>query len=81
MNKVFVDVEISLEGFIAGPNGSASNPSGDQGLKIHEWMFNQKSLREHLQMEGGEENNGDNKIVEKIFNRICANITGKRMVC
>jgi hypothetical protein len=70
MSKVFFDVGISLDGFIAGPNGGADNPLGDNGLKIHEWMFNQKSFREHLGMEGGEINNADNNIIENIFSRI-----------
>ena len=35
MSKVFVDVGISLDGYIAGPNGGANNPLGDDCLKIH----------------------------------------------
>jgi len=79
MSKVFVDMGISLDGFIAGPNGGQKNPLGDNGLKIHEWMFNQKSFRSHLGMEGGETNNADNDIIENIFNRIGANIMCKKM--
>jgi dihydrofolate reductase len=79
MAKVFVDLGISLDGYIAGPNGGAKNPLGDNGLKIHEWMFNQKSFRDHLGMQGGETNNKDNDIIENIFNRIGANIMGKKM--
>ncbi|MBE0572102.1 MAG: dihydrofolate reductase family protein [Ignavibacteriaceae bacterium] len=79
MSKVFADLGMSLDGFIAGLNGGEKNPLGDGGLKIHEWMFRQKSFREHLGMEGGETNNIDNEIIEKTFNRIGANIMGKRM--
>jgi len=79
MSKVFVNVGISLDGFIAGPNGGAKNPLGDGGLMIHEWMFKQKSFRDHLGMEGGETSNVDNDIIENIFNRIGANIMGKNM--
>ena len=39
MSKVFFDIGITLDGFISGPNGGAKNPLGDNGLKIHEWMF------------------------------------------
>jgi dihydrofolate reductase len=79
MQKVFFDVGISLDGFIAGANVGIKNPLGDGGLNIHEWMFKQKSFRNHLGMEGGETNNIDNDIIENTFNRIGANIMGKRM--
>lgn len=35
MGKVFVDVGMSLDGFIAGPNGRPGNPLGDGGTRIH----------------------------------------------
>lgn len=79
MSKVFFDVGVSLDGFIAGPNRGPANPLGDNGIAIHEWMFRQKSFREHLGMDGGENNNPDNEIIKEIFNRIGSNIMGKRM--
>ncbi|MEJ2637612.1 MAG: dihydrofolate reductase family protein [Calditrichia bacterium] len=79
MSKVFVDVGTSLDGFIAGPNRGPANPLGDGGMKIHDWMFAQKSFRETLGMEGGEANNRDNEIIAETFHRIGANIMGKRM--
>jgi dihydrofolate reductase len=78
MSKVFVDMGISLDGFVAGLNGGPQNPLGDNGTEIHKWVFSLKSFREHLGQEGGE-NNIDNELVEKTFNRIGANIMGKRM--
>ncbi|MDZ7626029.1 MAG: hypothetical protein U5J96_16475 [Ignavibacteriaceae bacterium] len=36
MSKVFVDVGISLDGFIAGLNGGTKNPLGDGGIKKRE---------------------------------------------
>src|SRR3972149_10307216 len=79
MNRVFFDVGISLDGFIAGPNGGAKNPLGDDGISIHNWMFKQEAFLQHLKLEGGETNNKDNDIIEEIFNRISANIMGKKM--
>lgn len=79
MSKVFFDVGISLDGFIAGPNGGPANPLGDGGIAIHNWMFKQKSFLEHLELKGGEDNNKDNDIITETFNRIGANIMGKRM--
>jgi dihydrofolate reductase len=79
MGKVFCDVGISLDGYIAGPNMGPQNPIGDGGLAIHDWMFRQKSFREHLGMEGGENNNEDNDIINETFERIGSNIMGKHM--
>jgi dihydrofolate reductase len=79
MSKVFFDVGMSLDGFIAGPNGGPKNPLGDGGMNIHDWMFRQKAFLQHLQLEGGETDNQDNDIIRKIFDRIGANIMGKQM--
>ena len=79
MSKVFVDIGISLDGFIAGPNGGAKNPLGDGGMAIHQWMFNLKRFKEHLSLPGGGETGADNDLVDKTFNRIGANIMGKKM--
>ena len=79
MGKVFFDVGMSLDGFIAGPNGGPQNPLGDGGIKIHDWMFKQKAFLQHIQLEGGETNNQDNDIIQEIIDRIGANIMGKRM--
>ena len=79
MSKVFFDVGITLDGYIAGPNGGAKNPLGDGGIDIHKWMFKQKAFLSHLKLEGGDTNNKDNDIIEETFIRIGANIMGKRM--
>lgn len=78
MSKVFFDMGISLDGFIAGLNGGPKNPLGDNGTKIHQWVYPLKSFREHLSLEGGETGR-DNDIISEIFDRIGANIMGKRM--
>jgi hypothetical protein len=65
MSRVFFDVGMSLDGFIAGPSGGAKNPLGDEGIKIHDWMFKQRAFLKHLKLEGGETNNPDNDLIEK----------------
>lgn len=79
MSKVFVDLGISLDGFIAGPNRGAKNPLGDEGMNIHQWMFKQKAFLKHLNLPNEGETGEDNDLVEKTFNRIGANIMGKNM--
>jgi dihydrofolate reductase len=38
MGKVIVDLSMSLDGYIAGPNDSPGNPLGDGGEALFEWM-------------------------------------------
>ncbi|HEV7782915.1 MAG TPA: dihydrofolate reductase family protein [Chitinophagaceae bacterium] len=39
MGKVFAEITMSLDGFIAGPGISDKQPMGASGEKLHEWMF------------------------------------------
>ncbi|WP_066288335.1 dihydrofolate reductase family protein [Arthrobacter sp. B6] len=39
MSRVTCDLTISLDGFVAGPNQSPSDPLGDDGELLHRWMF------------------------------------------
>lgn len=48
MNKKFSSVGMSLDGFIAGPNGGPENPLGDNGTKIHQWIYRQNNFPESL---------------------------------
>jgi len=38
MGKVVVDLSMSLDGYIAGPNDGPGNPLGDGGGALFEWM-------------------------------------------
>ncbi|HEY6003876.1 MAG TPA: dihydrofolate reductase family protein [Anaeromyxobacter sp.] len=78
MGIVFVDVGMSLDGFIAGPNGRPGNPLGDGGLRIHEWVFPLATFREHIGLTGGE-TNADDQIVKSVFDRCGAYVMGRRM--
>jgi len=39
MGKVLLDVSMSLDGFVAGPNVSVESPMGEGGERLHEWLF------------------------------------------
>jgi dihydrofolate reductase len=39
MGKVTCDISMSLDGFIAGPNVRVGNGMGDDGDRLHAWMF------------------------------------------
>jgi dihydrofolate reductase len=79
LTKVFFDVGMSLDGFIAGLNGGPKNPLGDGGLRIHEWMFETKAFRQHLKTGDDGKTGLDNDLIEQTFRRIGANIMGRRM--
>ncbi|MBC7870864.1 MAG: dihydrofolate reductase family protein, partial [Chitinophagaceae bacterium] len=43
MGKVFLDITMSLDGFIAGTQITNEQPMGEGGLRLHDWMFKTKS--------------------------------------
>jgi hypothetical protein len=38
MGKAVLDVSLSLDGFITGPNVSREQPLGEGGERLHDWM-------------------------------------------
>jgi dihydrofolate reductase len=43
MSSIYVDLSMSIDGFIAGPRVGIDRPMGDRGEQLHEWMFAGKS--------------------------------------
>ncbi len=39
MGKVIVDITMSLDGYVTGPNDNRENGLGDDGMVLHEWVF------------------------------------------
>jgi dihydrofolate reductase len=78
MSQTFVDIGLSLDGFLAGPNARPGNPLGDGGLAIHDWMFQQAAFRQRLGLAGGA-TGPDNDLVEAVFARAGAYVMGRRM--
>jgi dihydrofolate reductase len=76
--KVFVDLAISLDGYIAGPNADVSNPLGDNGPRLHQWKYGLAAFRVLLGLPGGK-TDGDNDLVEEVIDRAGAFILGRRM--
>jgi dihydrofolate reductase len=78
MGKVFVDISMSLDGFIAGPNQTLDQPLGEGGDRLHEWAFGLKAFRERHGMAGGE-SNADSAVVEETLQGTAATVMGRRM--
>jgi dihydrofolate reductase len=46
MPKVVLEMSVSLDGYVAGPDVSAEVPMGRGGEQLHEWMFEGRSAAE-----------------------------------
>ena len=77
--SVFFDAGISLDGFIAGDNRGPSNPLGDHGPTIHQWMYQQKAFWRYLGQSGGTEDGPEGALIEEPVRRTGAYVMGKRM--
>jgi hypothetical protein len=43
LSKVYFDLSMPLDGFVTGPNVGVDNPLGDDGERLHDWMFDGKT--------------------------------------
>jgi dihydrofolate reductase len=66
MGKLTLDITMSLDGFIAGPNQTIEQPLGEGGERLHEWVYGLKSWREAHGEFGGESTPDDDFIAESI---------------
>jgi dihydrofolate reductase len=76
--KVVVDITMSLDGFVAGPNDGPELPLGDGGERLHEWVYGLESWRRPHGLAGGETGR-DSELLEEAFDRPGAIILGRRM--
>ncbi len=66
MSKLIVDISMSLDGFVAGPDADLENPLGQGGEGLHEWAFELASWREPHGLEGGETNASSEVVAEGV---------------
>ena len=69
---------MSLDGFVAGPNPSLTEPLGEGGEQLHEWVVRLASWRRDHGLEGGE-TTADDRLVQELVGSIGAHIMGRRM--
>jgi dihydrofolate reductase len=79
VSQLFASVSMSLDGFIAGPNRGPTNPLGDGGIALHDWVFKQKAWKQAHGLGGSGESGIDNQLIDEMLERTGANIMGKRM--
>jgi dihydrofolate reductase len=75
---VFLDISMSLDGYVAGPNQTLEEPLGKGGEQLHEWVFRLAAWREPHGLEGGE-HGPDGELVRASVGRTGAVIMGRRM--
>lgn len=52
MGKVIIDITMSLDGFVTGPNDSIGNGLGDGGEILHKWVFEGRTEADAQFLEG-----------------------------
>lgn len=78
MPKLKVDISVSLDGFIAGPNQTLEEPLGRGGEQLHEWGFSAQAWREAHGMDGGEAG-VDSDVIDEGIAGVGAAVMGRRM--
>src|SRR6266498_5150123 len=56
MSKLKLNITMSIDGFVAGPDQSPEHPLGVGGEELHDWLVPLKAFREGHGEEGGEVN-------------------------
>lgn len=83
MSKVFVNIGLSLDGYMAPEGMTMVNPGyknwGAKWGAMMGWLVKQQSFRDNLKMGPGGETGPVNDMVRATTARIGANIMGKRM--
>ncbi|MEA2387345.1 MAG: hypothetical protein QOG41_118 [Thermoleophilaceae bacterium] len=78
MARLILDISMSLDGYVAGPNQTLDDPLGEGGDQLHEWAFATKGFLEMHGMAGGEENR-DSEIARETIARSGATVMGRHM--
>ena len=78
MGKLILEISMSLDGYVAGPDPSMEDPLGKGGEQLHEWAIESKAWRERHGHEGGEAG-VDSDLLEEIESGIAATIMGRKM--
>jgi dihydrofolate reductase len=78
MSKSSLNIAMSLDGFVAGPNQSVENPLGIGGERLHDWAVALAAWRKPHGLEGGEVN-ASTRVVEESLENVGAVLMGRNM--
>jgi dihydrofolate reductase len=78
MTRLRLDISMSLDGFVAGPDQTLEQPLGEGGEQLHEWVVRLASWREPHGLSGGE-TGADDDVVTESLRATGAVVMGRRM--
>jgi dihydrofolate reductase len=78
MSRLTIDLSMSLDGYVAGPDPSLEDPLGVGGERLHEWAFAAQSWRGAHGRQGGEPG-PDADVIQERLDAIGASIMGRKM--
>jgi dihydrofolate reductase len=78
MSRLKLDVSVSLDDYLAGPDQTLEEPLGRHGERLHEWAVGTASFRSSHGMEGGETGIDDELATETLAGA-GASIMGRRV--
>ena len=78
MTKLTLDISMSLDGYVAGPNATVEEPLGQGGEQLHEWVVRLASWREAHGRSGGERD-VDDEVMKESIAAAGAVLMGRRM--
>jgi dihydrofolate reductase len=78
MARITVDISMSLDGFVAGPDPSMQDPLGKRGEELHEWVVRLATWRAAHGLDGGEGGPDADLVAEHVAS-YGAVVMGRRM--
>jgi dihydrofolate reductase len=78
MSKLRLNITMSLDGYVAGPDQNEGQPLGTGGEQLHEWLLPLAAFRE-THGEAGGEVNASTEIAEGFFENVGASVMGRNM--
>ena len=78
MGEIVVDITMSLDGFVAGPDPGPDQPLGRGGERLHDWAYGLTTFKERHGRAGGERN-VDDEVMAESLDRQGAVVMGRGM--
>ena len=78
MGQLILDISMSVDGFVAGPDQTLDDPLGKGGEALHEWAFATEAWQRSHGRDVGERS-ADSEVVERHLARVGATVMGRRM--